>query len=570
MTIHRLLVLCLGVLLLASASAHAQMTPDPSQPASAPPAGAYTVTVPASARLSPVILPLSLLPGIHGPKLVGTTPHHPFQFRIPATGQEPLTYACADLPHGLALDAKTGIISGAITAAGSFTLHLAVSNSQGTAQRPLTIVSGNHPLALTPPMGWDAGNFYANQVNDDNVRDAADWLIKSGLAAHGYSYINVGDSWQGLRDKKTGLIRPNIHRFPDMKALGDYLHGNGLKFGLYSSATEHTCGGYQGSAGHAAQDADTYADWGVDYLEYSWCPAAALDTQTPPTDQSAAFINMRADLSKTNRDIVYAVNTFGRSVPWHWQTTVGANSWVTAQTYLDDWPSVYKALWFMPRFQVSEPSSPGHWNNIGQLMVGKLGADTLRKTRLTDTEQMSQLTQCALLSAPLWLSCDLSSLDPNVFHHSVTAMLTNDEVLDVDQDPAGHGASLLSAMTVMQTSVYPFANVVTGQAWAKPLSDGTAAVGLFNFSSTAENITVNLADLNLSGEQPVRDLWLHADLPAATSAFTAAVPPHGVALVKIGTPGGPILSIGAQPTTLNAPVQIGSARPIGLAISEKL
>ena len=357
--------------------------------------------VPATARLQPVILPPDLKPAIHGPQIVGASPGHPFLFRIPATGEEPLTFACADLPPGLALDPKTGILSGSVATSGRYTLHLSAANAQGKGVRALALVCGDHPLALTPPMGWDAVNLYANTVDDAGVRAAADALVHSGLAAHGWSTVHINDTWQGIRDKKTGGILPNRRRFPDMKALGDYLHGQGLRFGLESAATEHTCAGYPGSLGHTAQDAATYAAWGVDYLQYDWCPVTTLDDTPPPTDQPGAFQEMRSALNKTGRDIVFGVDTFGERDPGDWAPGVGANTWVTSRQVFDDWTIVTRAIFDQP--WTADRAGPGHWPNPGLLMVGKFGAGNVRATRLTPSEQMAQISQCALLSAPLWI-----------------------------------------------------------------------------------------------------------------------------------------------------------------------
>ena len=475
--------------------------------------------VPASARLQPVILPIDPKPAIHGPQIVGASPGHPFLFRVPATGDAPLTYACADLPTGLTLEAKTGIVSGAVTKAGEYVLHLSASNGLGKAARTVTVMCGDHPLALTPPMGWDAVNIYANTVDDAKMRAAADGLITSGLAAHGWAYLHINDTWQGIRDKTTKEILPNRRRFPDMKTLADYMHGKGLKFGLTSAATEHTCAGYPGSLGNVAQDAATYAAWGVDYLEYDWCPVASLDETPPPGDQVGAFKEMHEALNKTKRDIVFGVNTFGRDNVWDWAADHGANTWVTSRQMLDDWKIVTRDLFESP--WIEGGASPGHWTSPGLLQIGKFGVGDVRATRLSPCEQMSQLSQYALLSAPLWLSCDLTLLDPNKFHPSTTAMLTNDEVLDIDQDPAGHAAVSLT-------------NTRTVHIWYKILADGTVAVGLFNTSESEKRLRVTLSDLSLNGPQPVRDVWLHQDLGDFTGTFITEIPAHGVALVKIG------------------------------------
>lgn len=477
--------------------------------------------VPTSARLQPVILPADPKPAIHGPQIVGATPGHPFLFRIPATGEEPLAFACADLPPGLTLDPKTGILAGRATAAGRSTLHLTVANAQGKAARALTLVCGDHPLALTPPMGWDAVNLYANTVDDAKTRAAADALVKSGLAAHGWSFIHINDTWQGVRDKKTGEILPNRRRFPDMKALADYVHGQGLHFGLESSATEHTCAGFPGSLGHAAADAATYAGWGVDYLQYDWCPVPTLDEKPPPDDQTAAFKTMRTALDKTGRDIVFGVDNFGAGDPGDWAPGAGANTWITSREVFDDWPITMRALFAQP--WTADRAGPGHWGSPGLLMAGKFGVAAVHPTRLTPPQQMAQISQCALLGAPLWLSCDLTSLDPNAFHPSVTAMLTDDEVLDVDQDPAGHPAAQVTGSRLMQV-------------WSKPLADGTVAVGLFNLTDAPHQLWVSLAKVGLAGAQPVRDLWLHQDLGDFTGTFATDLPAYGVALIKVGKP----------------------------------
>lgn len=480
--------------------------------------------VPATARLQPVILPPDPKPAIHGPQTTGVSPSHPFLFGIPATGATPLTFGCADLPSGLKLDAKTGILMGTVAKAGRYVLHLTAANALGKTARTLTLVCGDHALALTPPMGWDAVNLYANTVDDAKTRAAADALVKSGLAAHGWSYIHINDTWQGIRDKKTGDILPNHRRFPDMGALADAIHDQGLRFGLESSATEHTCAGFPGSLSHASQDAATYAAWGVDYLQYDWCPVPTLDDTPPPTDQRVAFQEMRTALNKTNRDIVFAADTFGEGDPGDWAPGAGANTWVTSRQLFDDWKLLTIALF--DRAWTADRAGQGHWANPGLLMVGKFGFSNVQSTRLSPSEQMMQLSQYALLSAPLWLSCDLTSLDPNAFHPSVTAMLTNDEMLDVDQDPAGHPATQIVGRREMQV-------------WSKPLADGTVAVGLFNTGYEVQRLRVTLSQIGLNGAQPVRDLWLHQDLGNFTGAFSTDVPSHGVALVKIGKPAEP-------------------------------
>ena len=260
----------------------------------------------------PVVAPIPDQPVIRGPKIVGASPRRPFLFRVPATGKEPFVFSATGLPAGLTIDAKTGIISGQIEAAGTYPARLSVSGAAGKTSRSLTLVCGERKLALTPPMGWSGWNVFGETVTAGKVRDQVDKLVKSGLAAHGYQYVLVDDTWQARRDPD-GTIGPN-QRFGDMKALINYVHSQGLKFGLYSSPTAQTCSGFTGSAGHEAQDVAVYANWGVDYLKYDWCdPTPTKDTTTDEI-LKAGYAKMRTAL------MAPIVTSFTRSTP-----TVGAN-----------------------------------------------------------------------------------------------------------------------------------------------------------------------------------------------------------------------------------------------------
>jgi alpha-galactosidase len=234
---------------------------------------------PTSKRPTPYVAPTTPMPrivsdtsskpAVHGPLVYGATPGRPFLYRIPATGAGPLRFAAQGLPAGLRLDADTGIIMGQLAAEGTSDVVLKATNAEGSASRHLRIVAGKNKLALTPPMGWNSWNVWGTAVDDAKVRAAADWLVRSGLAAHGYDYVVIDDAWTSGRDHK-GELKPN-EKFPDMKALADYIHSKGLKIGIYSSPGPETCGGFQGSYQHEAQDAATFARWGIDFLKYDWC-----------------------------------------------------------------------------------------------------------------------------------------------------------------------------------------------------------------------------------------------------------------------------------------------------------
>ena len=224
-------------------------------------------------------------PRINGPGVFGVRPGSPFLYTIPATGDRPMTFSAKNLPRGLKLDAKTGRITGKLKKKGETVATLIAQNTLGTAEKKFRIEVGNQ-IALTPPMGWNSWNCFAGAVSEERVKSAADAMVKSGLINHGWTFINVDDYWQNHRDSKDPTLRgpfrdqhgnivPNS-RFPDMKGMADYIHGLGLKAGLYSSPGPWTCGGCTGSWQHEQQDAQTYAKWGFDYLKYDWCSYGSI------------------------------------------------------------------------------------------------------------------------------------------------------------------------------------------------------------------------------------------------------------------------------------------------------
>src|SRR5207247_2040727 len=236
----------------------------------------------------------------------------------------PLTFSAKGLPPGLGLDRNTGIISGSLKRAGTTTVELTVRNPRGSANRELVIVGGDHSLALTPPMGWNSWNVWAGTVDAEKVRKATDAMVKSGLAAHGYQYINIDDTWEAKRDAN-GEIQTN-EKFGDMKALSDYVHGKGLKLGIYSSPGSKTCARFEGSYQHEGQDAATYAKWGIDYLKYDWCSYRDVVGNSPTLEQmKQPYAVMRGALDKVDRDIVYSLCQYGMGNVWEWGDEVGGN-----------------------------------------------------------------------------------------------------------------------------------------------------------------------------------------------------------------------------------------------------
>ena len=454
---------------------------------------------------------------IHGPRIYGSTPGHPFLFLIPATGQGPLTYAAKNLPAGLALDPRTGIITGALRRAGRTRVDITVSGPRGRASRALTIVGGPRTLALTPPMGWNSWNSWAGNVDDPKVRASADAMIHSSLAAHGFQFINIDDTWEADRDA-AGVIQSN-KKFPSMKGLADYVHGLGLKIGLYSSPGPKTCGGYTASYQHELQDAQTYADWGYDYLKYDWCSYGGVATGDGLDRQKKPYITMGQALGTVNRDIVFSLCQYGMGDVWTWgaDPAVSGNCWRTTGDINDSWGSLHGI--YSSQNGHEKYAGPGHWNDPDMLVVGQVGWGNPHPSRLTPNEQILHISMWCLLSSPLLIGCDMSKLDPFTL-----ALLTNDEALDINQDPLGKPAGRVS-------------EVGTGEVWARPLFDGTKAVGLLNNGTEPVTVTAHWADLGLKGRQPVRDLWLHKDVGTADNAYAVQVPAHGCVLLKIGKPG---------------------------------
>ncbi len=455
-------------------------------------------------------------PALHGPRVLGASPGRPFLYKIPATGLAPLRFSARNLPAGLALDAATGTLSGALREAGTTTVQLEVSGPRGSDRRDLTIVGGAGKLALTPPLGWNSWNVWARAVDADKVRQAADWMVKSGLAAHGYQYINIDDAWMAGRNA-AGEIQTDP-KFGDMKALADYVHSKGLKLGVYSSPGPRTCQQLEGSYKHEEQDAMTYARWGVDFLKYDLCSYGALiKTASDREEEMRPFRLMGDALRRAPRDLVYNLCQYGRADVWQWGPETGGQVWRTTGDIRDSWESIARIGFSQNGLE--KWAGPGRWNDPDMLVVGKLGWGLeLHATRLTPNEQLTHITLWSLLAAPLLLGCDLAQLD-----RFTIDLLTNDEVLEVNQDPLGRQAARRAQDGLLEV-------------WSKAMSDGTVAVGLFNRGIESATVQAKWAELGLAGKQPVRDLWQRKELGEFDGVFQAAVPPHGVVLVKVGRP----------------------------------
>jgi alpha-galactosidase len=373
--------------------------------------------------------------------------------------------------------------------------------------------SPSNNLALAPPMGWNSWNKFACNVSEDMIKSMADAIVKSGMKDAGYQYVNIDDCWQVSRDAN-GNIVADPQRFPHgMKAVGDYIHSLGLKFGVYSDAGSKTCAGRPGGLGHEYQDALQYAAWGVDYLKYDWC-------NTTSQDAKASYANIRAALDASGRGIVLSICEWGTAKPWLWGKEVGGNLWRTTGDISDRWAGQNKwpdgsccsnGMLAIVDLQVGLASyaGPGHWNDPDMLEVGNGG--------MTDSEYRAHFSLWSMLAAPLIAGNDLREMRP-----AIRDILTNKEVIAVDQDPLGREGE----------RVWKSGDL---EVWAKQLADGSRAVILLNRGSAEQEISVNWEDLGYPGHiaATVRDLWQHKEVGKVTGRFSAPVASHDVVMVTV-------------------------------------
>ncbi|RYG23293.1 alpha-galactosidase, partial [bacterium] len=257
------------------------------------------------------IAPVDLVrTGIHGPRVVGGTPGREFLFRVPATGQGPLKFSYSNLPSTIRPTGDGRVLRGTVPAEGRHTFTVTVRGPKGTDRRNITIVSGTHKLAQTPPMGWNSWNVWGTSVTADKVRAAADAFVRLNLADFGYNYVNIDDAWEAATRDANGELLTN-EKFGPMEPLANYIHGMGLKLGIYSSPGDRTCGGYLGSLGHEKQDAATWAKWGVDYLKHDWCSYGQVAKDGSLLELKKPYLTMRDALDSVDRDIVYSLCQYG-------------------------------------------------------------------------------------------------------------------------------------------------------------------------------------------------------------------------------------------------------------------
>jgi len=486
----------------------------------------------------PVIEPAVILtpkpgpkPRITGAKIFGVRPGSPFLFKISATGNKPMKYEALNLPAGLTVDPSTGIISGSLPQAGEFVCTFKVTNDAGTHERPFKIVCGN-TLGLTPQMGWNSWYVWENHVTEKIMREAADAMVNSGMIDHGYQYVNIDDCWAvkptsdqpeingNPRDKKGNIL--SNKRFPDMKGMVDYIHAKGLKAGTYTSPGTTTCAGHTSAYGYEEQDVKQFVNWGFDFLKYDWCSYGDIAKDTSLAEYQKPYILISSILQKQPRDIILNLCQYGMGKVWKWGKQVGGNSWRTAGDLGGSFEGIGTAL-FRDGFDVYSSDSlhryggPGGWNDPDYLLFGYLSnwkGQTV-PTPLTPNEQYTQMSLWALVAAPLIFSGDMARLDDFTLN-----VLTNDEIIDVDQDPLGK-----PGFRVMKSGDI--------EVWKRELEDGSLAVGLFNRGEQPIQVKASWHDLGLSGKCSVRNLWEQKDLGKYAMEFSEMVGRHGVVMVRI-------------------------------------
>ncbi len=393
------------------------------------------------------------------------------------------------------------------------------------------------PLAATPPMGWSTWNHFHHAISDALIRAQADKMVSSGMRDAGYVYVNIDGGWEGYRDA-SGVLHPNKN-FPDMKALGDYLHSKGLKFGIYTGPGPGTCAGAPASYAHEEQDARMFASWGVDYVKYDLCSfreimlresgadpnltvsprmrvdyAQIMAKQPAPVVEKAdaileaAYEKMHKAIAATGRPMVFGICEYGDGEVWKWGPKVGGNLWRTSQDIGDSYMSI--AANGFGEAGLARYAGPGQWNDPDSLEVGN--------GRLTADEDRTNFSLWAILAAPLIAGNDLSAMTPEV-----ESILLNREVIAVDQDPLGKEGDRAYETGPLQV-------------WTRPLANGDLAVGLFNGIDSPASVTLRLAKVGWNGPAMVRDLWEHRNVGEIRSSYKVMAPGHGVVLLRLSRP----------------------------------
>jgi alpha-galactosidase len=388
--------------------------------------------------------------------------------------------------------------------------------SASNAHPAKTHVAAAQTIAPTPPMGWNSWNYFAGKVSDKDIRAAADQLVATGMKDAGYVYVNIDDTWEAERDA-SGVLHTN-DKFPDMKALADYVHSKGLKIGIYSGPGTKTCAGYAASLDHETQDAKLYASWGIDYLKYDLCSfrsdvmskQASNDEAAQMRLMVAAYDKMGKALKSSGRPIVYSLCQYGWDSPWEWAPALGGNLWRTTGDVQPNWRSIVEII--NMNAGLAKYAGPGHWNDPDMLEVGN--------GKLSLAENRAHFSMWAILAAPLLAGNDLPNMKPEI-----KAILTNKDVIAIDQDKLGKQG----------TRAYVDGEV---EVWTRHLSSGALAIAVLNVGSdrvATHPFHLSLAKLGLKGPEAGKDLWTGKDV-TLTDNQSIELPSHDILLVKVAAP----------------------------------
>lgn len=483
---------------------------------------------------------------INYPRIFGVRPGSPFLFRVPASGSAPLTITAKGLPNGLRLNETTGVVSGVIAnrEKKTYNVQFTAKNAHGSASQTIRFVVGDQ-ICLTPPMGWNSWYVWSEPVSEKHFRGAADSFIRHGLTGHGWSYVNIDDCWQGTRGGKNHAIQPN-EKFPDIKGAVEYLHSKGIKAGIYTVPMISSYAGFIGSTCTNAEgtytglppekrlqpgqifgrspnantqfgyyrvgphwffdrDIAQIADWGFDWIKVDWHP-----NDVPTTER------LSREVRSQKRDIALSLSnfaTFGHAADYARLCEL----WRTTGDIEDNWNAVSKIANEQPKW--APFAGPGHWNDPDMLQIGRTNTAnrsemSSRPTHLSRDEQQSQFTLWCMQSAPLLLSCDLDRLDG-----STLAMMTNDEVIGVNQDPLGKPATMLPEISGLTI-------------FSKPMEDGSLTIAILNPSAQRCDVVVPWNRLGLEGPHVLRDLWAKQTLHPLADGLDVTLPSHGSLMLR--------------------------------------
>lgn len=451
-------------------------------------------------------------PALHIPQIAGCSPYKPFLWHIPVTGERPLTLSVEGLPAGMILDSTTGCITGS-AAAGEYRVRIAANNSLGTDTGEMTLLVKGDGLCQTPLLGWTSWNAFRNTVSDSSIRETARLMAETGLADYGYRYVNIDSGWQGEYGGVYDAVQPN-EKFPDMKALADYVHSLGLCIGIYSTPMTKAWGGGEypgctrnkdhsyiqfivGEEHYEANNVNQWVDWGIDYLKYDWTPCMA----------DVADL-MKRELTASRRDFAFCTTVDAKYVDAkYWREN--CTSWRHNPDSEDNWDCVCRIIASADVWM--EHMRPGHFFDLDMLETGYYNEHFCQ---LTEDEQLAAYSIRAFMMSPIQLSCDLSKLTQ--FDRD---MLCNDEIIALNQDVTG---ILETKMTETK------AGTCRTRIYTRPLADGGVAAAFFNMGEETADMT-----LSLDGAYHIRDLWAKENLDDVRGVLALTLEPHTVRIVKL-------------------------------------